>query len=236
MQTLLDHLTSIIVAGVLLLGLQVNQVRTQHANVEQVASHAVKAKTLVFGRWVEDDILNIGANFGTNLYRFERPEVDAETGNTTRWVFFSDSTRVDGSSFRIFKRYRLAETGTAAYRDTTYQLYEVLRDSALVDYDRDNRPPTIADVPTSAWVYNTRSIGTLSFFQVDLLDRLGETPLFETGIDAGQIDVTKVDFIRVRFGVVPEYTLKPDNYIRELYWVRTLKIRPYWVPPPSLEG
>jgi len=184
MQFILDNLVALIVAGVLLMGLQVTQVRSQHASIEQVASHSVKAKTLVFGEWVEDDVLNIGANFGSNLYRFESPVLDPDTGNTTNWVFYSDTTGTDGVTRRVFKQYRLVERGQSAFRDTTYQLYQVARDSAVV----------------------------------------------------GEVDVYKVDFIRVRFGVVPEYVLKPDNYIRELYWTKTLKVRPYWVPPPSLDS
>ena len=246
MQIFYDHLISIIVEGVLILGLQVTQSRSQHAGIEQVASHSVKAKTLVFGEWVEHDVLDIGANFGTNLYRFEAPSIDPTTGNTTEWVFYSDTTGADDVTRRVFKRYRLLETGEAAFRDTTYQLYQVARDSVVVPYAADDTPPTLASLGPSDWVENTWSIGTLSFFNVDLLDRTGQVPCPEgsevTDDDGlvvrctGDVDVYKVDFIRIRFGVVPEYVLKPDNYIRELYWTKTLKVRPYWVPPPSLDS
>ena len=229
MQFILDHMIAIVVAGVLILGLQVTQVRSQHANIEQVASHSVKAKTLVFGEWVERDILDIGANFGTNMYRFEEPDVDS-LGNSTRWVFFSDTTAADGQQRRVFKRYRLIQTKMAAFQDTTYQMYQVVRDSVVKDYPAVDVPPATGAIAEADWVKNTWSIGTLSFFQIHLLDRTGETPY-----EGGVVDVDKVDYIRVRFGVVPEYVLKPDNYMRELYWVKTLKVRPYWVPPPSLD-
>ena len=235
MQFILDNLVAIIVSCVLLLGLQVTQIRSQHAGIEQTASHSVKVKTLVFGQWVEHDIMDIGANFGTNMYRFEEPTVDPETGNATEWVFFSDTTAVDGDQSRIFKRYRLIETELAEFRDTTYQMYQVLRDSAVVDFPAHDVPPTLASLADDDWVLNTWSIGTLSFFQIDLLDRMGETPRIDDD-PANGVDVYKVDYIRVRFGVVPEYVLKPDNYMRELYWVKTLKVRPYWTPPPSLDN
>lgn len=245
MQFLLDNLIAIIVAGVIMLGLQVTQVRSQHANIEQVASHSVKAKTLVFGHWVERDILDIGANFGTNLYRFEEPELDP-LGNATEWVFFSDLEDGAGQQSRVFKRYRLIENGTTAFRDTSYQTYMVLRDSVVVDYPAHDVPPQTASIDDDDWVENIWSIGTLSFFQIHMLDRMGDTPCPEgTEIEndngavvdcTGPIDLDKVDYIRVRFGVVPEYVLKPDNYMRELYWVKTLKVRPYWVPPPSLDS
>lgn len=244
MQILLDNLIAIIVAGMVMLTLHVTQSRSSHASVEQVASHSVKEKTIIFGRWVEDDILNLGANFGENLYRFDEPVVDTLTGNTTEWTFFSDSVRTNGTGLRVFKRYRLVETGKAVFSTKSFQLYQVERDSAVVDYPASGVPPTTSSVPTASWVLGTRSIGTLSFFEIALLDRHGETPCPEGTevkdaqghvIDCtGVIDVYKADYIRVRFGVVPEHVLKPDNYIRELYWVKTLKVRPYWTPPPSL--
>ena len=235
MQIILDNLIAIIVAGVVMLTLHVTQSRSTHASLEQVTSHSVKDKTIIFGKWVEDDILNLGANFGENLYRFDEPTVDPLTGNTTVWTFFSDSVRTDGTELRVFKRYRLIETEKAVFSNKTFQLYQVERDTALVDYPTSGVPPTTAMVPTSKWVLGTRSIGTLSFFEIALLDRHGETPRFPVGhAKAGEIDVYKADYIRVRFGVVPEHVLKPDNFIRELYWVKTLKVRPYWTPPPSL--
>ena len=245
MQLLLDNLIAIIVAGMVMLTLHVTQSRSSHASIEQVATHSVKEKTIIFGRWLEDDILNLGANFGNNLYRFDEPVVNDTTGNTTRWTFFSDSVRTDGSKLRVFKRYRLIETRQATFSDKTFQLYQVERDSVAVDYPAGGVPPTTASLPASAWVLGTKSIGTLSFFEISLLDRHGETPCpteAEEIKDAdgrvvnctNEIDVWKADYIRVRFGVVPEHVLRPDNYIRELYWVKTLKVRPYWTPPPPL--
>lgn len=228
MQILLDNLTSIIIAGIMILGLQVTQFRSQHAGIEQVAAHSVKAKTLVFGQWVERDILDLGANFGTNVYRFEEPTLDADS-NTVRWVFFSDGVDASGDSIRVFKRYRLETTSTATFHDPapkTYQLYRLDRDSLAVGLDGG----VPAGYSESDWVPAGQSLSTLSFFQIHLIDRYGETPR-----DAdGSLDYDKIGYVRVRFGVVPEYVLKPDNYLRELYWAKTLKIRPYWVPPPSL--
>ena len=247
MQILLDNLIAIIVAGVVMLTLHVTQSRSTHASLEQVATHSVKKKTIIFGRWVEHDILNLGANFGEDLYRFEQPAVDPLTGNTTEWTFFSDSTRADKSQLRVFKRYRLVETGQTTFSDKTFRLFQVERDTAVVDYHLDGTPPATATVAPADWVLGTRSIGTLSFFEISLLDRTGQTPCptkAEEVKDAdgkvvnctGDIDVWKADYVRVRFGVVPEFTLKPDNYIRELYWVKTLKVRPYWTPPPSAKN
>lgn len=224
MQMLLDNLIAIMVAAVVTVALLATQTRSQHATIEQTASHSVKAKTLVFGKWIEHDVLNLGANFGNNLYRFSEPVSDAD-GNTTLWTFYSDSTRANGSRLRSYTRYRLVPTSRVAFQDTTFQLYIVNRDTAAVNYVGE----TVAEPSSSAWVRNLWSIGTLSFFKIEMLGRLGETPRRPDG----SLDVEAVDYVRVRFGVVPEYVLRPDNYIRELYWVRTLKVRPYWTPPPA---
>ena len=225
MQVLLDHLISILVAGVVTLVLLTTQTRSQHAVIEQTASHGVKAKALAFGQWIERDVLNLGANVGHNTYRFTEPEVDT-SGNTTRWVFFSDSTRTNGTRLRSYTRYRLEPTEMVEFQDTTMQMYVVNRDTAAVNYVGD----TVAMPTSGQWVRNLWTIGTLSFFRIEMLGSMGDTPRIAA---TGAIDVDKVDYIRVRFGVVPEYVLRPDNYIRELYWVRTLKVRPYWAPPPS---
>lgn len=226
MQSILDHLIAIIVAGVVTMALISTQTRSQHSMIEQTASHGVKAKTLVFGRWVERDILNLGANVGHNTYRFTEPTVDAN-GNTTNWIFFSDSTRTNGTRLRSYTRYRLVPTQMVQFQDTTMQMYMVNRDTAAVNYVGEN----VAMPAANQWVRDLWTIGTLSFFRIEMLGTMGTTPRTE----AGAIDVDKVDYIRVRFGVVPEYVLQPDNYIRELYWVRTLKVRPYWAPPPSAQ-
>lgn len=225
MQPIFDNLNALIIGGILILMLSVTQGQSQRAGIEQIASHSVKAKTLVFGHWVERDVLGLGANVGRNTYRFDDPVLDS-LGNTRRWTFYSDSVRIDGSVLRRVVRYNLVPTTQAVFRDTTYQLYEVRRDSATVAV-RNGVPDPIT---ASDWRRGIWSIGTLSFFRIDLLDRSGTTPR----TPSGAVDVDRADYVRVRFGVVPEYVLKPDNYIRELYWVRTMKVRPYWTPPACL--
>ena len=226
MQPIFDNLNAILVGGIILLALSATQVHSQRSGIEQIASHSVKAKTLVFGMWVERDVLGLGANVGRNVYRFETPDTDAQ-GNTSRWTFYSDSVRVDGSVLRRVVRYRLVPTTQVRFQDNvTRQLYEVQRDSATVAV-RNGVPDAVR---ASDWQRSIWSIGTLSFFRIELLDRYGRTPRVGD-VATNPVDVDRADYVRVRFGVVPEYILKPDNYIRELYWVRTMKVRPYWAPP-----
>lgn len=235
MQLILDHLSSIIIASVVILMLSVTQIRSSHAGVEQTATHSVKAKTLVFGHWIERDILEIGKNMGRNRYRFNPPTVDAD-GNTTEFRFYSDSVCVvtcafpgatavtvpAGDTARLHTRYRLIPTRTVNVRrpdGTTQarQLFELQRETAASRIRLGVPDP----VPTANWRADRWSISTLSFFDVRMLLRNG----------AVTSDPREGDYIRVRFAVVPEWILEPENFIRELYWSTTLKIRPFWEPP-----
>jgi hypothetical protein len=233
MQTLLDHLASVLIASVVILILAVTQIRSSHAGVEQTATHSVKAKTLVFGHWIERDILDIGRNMGRNRYRFLQPTVNATTGNTDLFEFYSDSTCVvacafpggvnaaPGDTVRLLTRYRLIPTRVVTVPRgnsvQTRQLYMLRREAAESRVTRGVH----AAVPASRWRADRWSISTLGFFQIRMLLRDGAVT---TSPDAG-------DYIQVRFGVVPEWILDPENYIRELFWSTTLKVRPFWEPP-----
>ena len=235
MISIFDHLSSILIATAVILILMVAQHRSTHASIEQVSTHGVKAKTLVFGNWIERDVLDLGKNLGLNRYRFKEPETDS-LGNTSTFHFYSDSTCVTGCSFpggvniavgdtaRLHTRYKLiptrrvslrAEGGTRDER----QLMRLDREvgvTPLVDGIADDPDPT-------GWRRDLWSISTLSFFKVQMLDRGGAET---SSVDEG-------DYIFVRFSVVPEWILDPENYIREIYWSATLKVRPFWDPPTS---
>ena len=223
MQFFIDHLGSVLIGGVLVLILSVSQMRTGHAGIEQVVTHAARAKTLVFGHWIERDILDIGENFGRNRYRFEVPEVDA-LGNTTRWQFYSDSLTPGGGVIRRATRYDLITTDSVVVRsyatgqDTTRLTYRVDRFRATVP--NPTEPFVVAD---DDWTQDAESVQTLSFFEIAMLARDGSVTL----------DQAQADYIRVRFAVLPEIILRPENYLRELYWVSTLKVRPFWDPPAT---
>lgn len=224
MQFIFDHLSSILIASVVIMAVSTNQFRTQHSGMEAVSAQATKTKTLSFGKWIEEDILSLGANFGTNRYRFEIPSYDA-AGNSTEWVFYSDTTGASGDTLRTVTRYRLEQTGTAPVvsphteDDTTQALFQLKRDVAIAQVTNNSIP----DLSTLSWEQAGASMGTLSRFRIDLLGRMG------TIAD----DPETADYIRVRMSVVPEFLLNPDNYLTEMYWSSTLKVRPYWDPSPD---
>ena len=113
------------------------------------------------------------------------------------------------------KRVSLREPGGPVER----QLMRLDREVAVTEVSNGSAPnPDEADWTRELW-----SISTLSFFKVEMLDRGGRITN----------DVQRGDYIFVRFSVVPEWILDPENYIREIYWSTTLKIRPYWDPPTT---
>jgi hypothetical protein len=97
------------------------------------------------------------------------------------------------------------------------QLYVVRREAAESRVINGVAQP----VPATRWRADRWSIGTLSFFRVSLLERDGTVTA----------DPNTGDYVRIQFGVVPEWILQPENFIRELYWATTLKVRPFWEPP-----
>ncbi len=234
MQSLLDHISAIIVACVVILVLAISNVRASHAGIEAVATHSVKAKTLVFGHWIERDILEIGRNMGRNRYRFEPPVLDAQ-GNTLEFRFYSDSTCIGACAFpdgvtgnaesviRLHTRYVLDSTDAVTVRRgdslLTRQLYILRREAAESNVIGGVAQP----VPEARWRADRWTIGTISFFRVRMLLRDGTVTT----------DPTRGDYIRIQFGVVPEWILQPENFIRELYWATTLKVRPFWEPPEA---
>lgn len=218
MQLLLDHLTSILVAGVVILILATAQLYAQHSSMEQTTSYATKSKALSFGEWIEDDILSLGANYGDNAYRFENPVVDPLRGNTLEWRFFSDQLQSSGDTLRTITRYKLDSLDTVVRGGRSILLFEMVRATVT--------KPVVNGIVLEPlpfeWELDGRSLSTLSSFQISMLTRTGEPTT----------DPERGEFIRIAFSLVPEYPVEPE-YLRELYWTATLKVRPFWEPPQA---
>ena len=218
MQAILDHLLAVIIATGILLVLAVTQMRASHTGIEQVTAHSAKVKAITFGEWIEDDILSAGVNFGRNRYRFEAPTNAGD--NTESFRFYSDSLLVGGDTLRHVTRYELVPTDTVELSDGIVRpLYELRRFLATTPVTNG----TAAPVDDDDWEQDGQSMGTLSLFHLAMLSR--------TGVET--VDVDEAEYIRIRFAVIPEMILEPENYIRELYWSTTLKVRPFWEPPDN---
>ncbi len=216
MQVLLDHLSAIIIGAAVLLILAATQMHAQRANIEQTASYATKTKALSFGEWIENDILSLGENFGRNRFRFETPVSDT-LGNTIYFAFFSDSINVStGDTLRMMTRYQLENVGVVERGEITTPVFQLHRELAESPVTNGTAPPP------STWTSDGRSLSTLSSFQISMLDRDGRVT---TDVESG-------DFICVTFNLIPQFPVEPE-YLRELYWTTTLKVRPFWDPPPG---
>lgn len=213
---LLDNLAAVIIGVAVIMMLSVSQIRSSQAGVEQVAAHAAKAKMLSFGEWVEDDLVSLGANIAEEGIRFLDPTVDAD-GNTTDFTFFSDSLAPNGSAFdtiRVMTRYHLVETRTMTVGDSTHQLYQMRRETSEAPVV--NGAVVIPTFGSGSWTADGRSVETLSFFEIEPLNRHGQAT-----------SVASADFLQIRMAMVPEILLD-QGYLRELFWTTTLKIRPFW--------
>lgn len=215
MTVLLDHLSAIIIGAAVLLILAATQIFAQRSGIEQAASYATKTKALSFGEWLEDDILTLGENFGRNRFRFETPEVDS-LGNTTLFQFYSDSLNVITSdTVRMMTRYQLQYVDSILRDTISTPVYQLRRQIATSPVTNGT-----ASAPSS-WRTDGFSLATLSSFRIVMLDRTGrETQSVEAG-----------DYLRISFNLLPQFPVEPE-YLRELYWSTTLKVRPFWDPPP----
>ena len=218
MQFIFDHLSAIILSFAVLLILATTQIQAQRSGLEQTASYATKTKALSFGEWLEDDVLSIGENFGSNRFRFDAPVLDT-LGNATRFMFFADD--VDGvtsDTTRMMTRYDLESLGSVQRRGETINLFQVHRSTATSPVTNGTAPVP----PDEDWVLDGHSMATLSSFEIGLLDRMGRVTT----------DVERADFIRIKFSLIPQFPIEPE-YLRELYWSTTLKVRPFWEPAPA---
>lgn len=212
-----DHLLATLIAAGLFMALVATQVRVQQAGIEQVSAHAAKTKAISLGSWLEQDITSLGANFGNNLMRFTEPDTNA-AGHTTEWQFYSDSVAAFNAITRHVTRYKLFATDTIEVDGVERQLYELRRDKASTPVVSGSPLP----IPASGWSSDGRSVATLSQFDIDLVRSDGQVT----------DQVATADYIRVEFAMVPEFE-RERGYLRELFWATTLKVRPFWQPPPS---
>lgn len=218
MHILIDHLMSVMIGGSVLLILLTTQIYSQRASLEATTSYATSTKALSFGEWLEDDMLSLGTNFGRNPFRFETPTTDS-LGNTTNFQFYSDSLQASGDTLRYMTRYRLEHVDTVMRGGNMVYLYQVNRQTANTPIVNGVAAPTQEE----DWLSDGRSMATLSGFNISMLDGEGEvTP-----------NVAQGDYIRVEFSIIPQFPIEPE-YLREVYWSNTLKIRPFWeIPNPG---
>ena len=215
MQFLFDHLTSLLVASSVLLLALLTRTDASMLSTEQTAHYAARAQVQTFTRWMQQDLSDVGENYGNGESAFLMPTANA-AGMTTLFQFSRDSlVEVAGVATRkrVFVRYRLVSRPAVRIQSepAPVALYGVERDQQIVD------APTESTVPVStAWVRAGGGPGTLSQFRIVPHDRNGRPTA----------SVPDTDFLRIRMSFVPPY----DNHKRELHelhWGTTVGIRPF---------
>ena len=132
-------------------------------------------------------------------------------------AFYSDSINVaTGDTLRMMTRYQLESVGFVERGNITTPVFQLHRDLAESPVTNGTAPPP------STWHSDGRSLSTLSSFKISMLDRDGRVT---TDVETG-------DYIRIAFNLIPQFPVEPE-YLRELYWSTTLKVRPFWNPPPG---
>lgn len=205
MWVIFDNLNALIVGGVLFLMLLGVQQRVAEINLEQSVNYIIKRQANDLATWLEDDLLRMGENVDfASEAPYENPVYDNATGVTTQFVFFRDSIASDGSTIRLYIRYRLVSVGKRALQGDSIAVYRLLREER---------------VGSGSWQYSGSSPALLSYFRIDLLDRDAK-PLSDPVAQKDQMQNT-----RVRFTMVTPFEVARSQVLRQVYYGSTLLVR-----------
>jgi len=119
MQFLLDHVSSILVSGAVLLMVLSTNLSAQRAAIEETVAYAAKVQTLNLADYLEDDLLLIGDGTSDTI-----EEIDTNgDGQTTLFSFW----REDESEVDMLVSYTLTETEEVEIDGESIQLYQLNR-------------------------------------------------------------------------------------------------------------
>ncbi len=198
MSVLFDHLTSVLVAGVIILLLVVVHMRSQQTSVERTMAYMGKKHLLELADLLERDLNNAG--YGTT------PGQAGITAHTTRTDGQTDLLSFwgsDASGTQREIRYVLAETGSVTIDDETMPLFELQRSEKIA----------------GVWTSMGGTTPTLTNFTVDLLNannipttNLSEARRFRIRVSKAVMpDVGPDEYLKgyrlLHWGI----TLTPDN-------------------------
>jgi len=119
MQFLLDHISSILVSGAVLLLVISTALDAQRAAVEETISYAAKVATLNMADYMEDDLLLIGDGTTDTIVDVEQ---NAD-GQTTLFSFWRD----DENDVDMLVSYTLTERDSVYVDEEWIQLYQINR-------------------------------------------------------------------------------------------------------------
>lgn len=150
MNVLLDNVTAAIVAMSVLAMIVVMQYRAQEASVERAIAYRAKKQTIDFGKWLQDDIANVGAGVSFGTISVKEVQTNAG-GQTSRFHFLRKMDVADPAPVDVV--YQLSETETITVDGSDVQLYEMQR---FVDGNLEGTSPS-----------------TVTQFTIEMLDENG---------------------------------------------------------------
>ena len=200
-----DNLRAMMIAGAVLLMLLTAMTRSREMGVEQLSVYSAKSHSLDLAEWLEDDIATLGSNFDSTTVRFLLPTL--ADGNTTLFTFHRDTLGAapDFDKVRIETRYQLIKTDMAELRDTTVQMYQIVRAVRAQQ-----------GAGWTSWTEDGRSSPRISYFMVALLDALGGAVTTES----------ETTFLKMDFSIIPPFP-QGRQYLNQLSWGTTIRLRPY---------
>ena len=239
MQFFFDHIIASLVTITLGLSIISQQATVRQDSLERLSIYQAKGHSLAFAEWVEDDVVKLGARFGTSRDRFDT-DTDHETTADGSDVFYTSlfeyfyNSESDGTTAtRVEVRYEVVpyDSVLTSVNEVTgdslhVPLYELTRSEREGTYTLENPKEGVAggwvgSEPTWGETTGYRSPPGLRYFRI--------IPLDSDGNDVTH-DPTKADYIRIEFEVTP--TLFPLHRARlipsrPLHWQTTLEIRPF---------
>lgn len=232
MQFLLDNLIASLVAMTLGLAMIAQGLQNRQASMERQAVYQAKAQSLVFGEWLEDDVVKLGARFGRERRRFlaETETIDGRPYTRSFEFYYHEGVISDDDVTRVEIKYELfeddsvrivAEKGATRAEDVTLQTYRLVRSSRRGEYRVSTRDWVGAD---PAWEVSTdyRSPAGLRYFYIEPRDSNSQRVPDERSEEA--------DYARIEFVVTPSlFPLYKARIIPKagLHWATTIEIRPF---------
>ena len=112
MQLILDHITGVVTAAIVILAIAVTQFRSRDASYDATRYSAAKVRMLSVVEVMEQDIRNLGAGVDTAAHAIQ----GFDTTGTTRYLEFLGQTSQADEAVHVI-RYEWSETGSVTLDD-----------------------------------------------------------------------------------------------------------------------
>lgn len=232
MQFILDHLIATLVAATLGLSLFSQQIQNRQAAMERQAVYHAKSQALVFGEWLEDDVVRLGARFGRSRDRFQAVTETIDGKDFTRRFeyYYNEGVVTQNVLTRVEVVYELqedndlrlvTEKGATAADDEVMQTYTITRQTRKGEYNIETDTWVMGE-PTWQPTADYQAPRGLRYFYIE--------PRDSNGLRVPDERSEEADYVRLEFIVMPTlFPLHRARLIPEdgLQWATTIEIRPF---------